>query len=57
MNFFASMASNYSLKQVSAITVVAMATDLSPLCSLVCNLSKYIWLLGALLHRNTVIDF
>ena len=39
------------------ITVVAMATDLPPFCSLVCKLSKCIWLLGALLHRNTVIDF
>ena len=44
-------------KQVITITVVAMVTNLSPFCSLVCKLSKYIWLLGALLHRHTVIDF
>ena len=34
-----------------------MAKNVSPFCSLVCKLSKYICLLGALVHRNTVIDF
>ena len=35
-----------------------MAKNVSPFCSLVCKLFKYIiCLLGALLHRNTVIDF
>ena len=34
-----------------------MAKNASPFCSLVCKLSKYIWLLGALLHGYTVIDF
>ena len=48
---------SYSLKQVITITVVAMAPNMSPFCSLVCKLSKYIWLLGVLLHRNTVTDF
>ena len=37
--------------------VVATAKNVSPFSSLVCKLSKYICLLGALLHRNTVIDF
>ena len=34
-----------------------MAASVSPFCSMVCKLSKCIWLLGALLQRNTVIDF